>query len=89
MYLHNYDFLQLPDNAKATPKSRRRPTTVVKCLTSSEIAKKYDLLLDKRLMFLEGQLNHMKEDNALAIRKRTLEIELLQTELLLKKKNLQ
>lgn len=79
----------MPGHSTLTPKNRRRPTTVVKTLTSSEIAKKYDLLLDKRLMLVEGQLTHMEQENALIIRKRKLEIELLETEILLKKKNLE
>ncbi|CAG9760148.1 unnamed protein product [Ceutorhynchus assimilis] len=70
----------LPEYAKSTSTSRRRPTTVVKSLTSSDVSKKYDLLLDKRLMLLQGQLNHMEQENALIIRKRKLEIEVLETE---------
>ncbi|KAK4882522.1 hypothetical protein RN001_005841 [Aquatica leii] len=75
-------------NSYKTPKSqsRRRPTTIIKPLTSSDIAKKYDLLMDKTLMLVQGQLKHMEKENALIIKKRKLEIELLELEL--KKKQL-
>ncbi|XP_031333997.1 uncharacterized protein LOC116164006 [Photinus pyralis] len=73
-----------PDNAPApnkvnTPKNanRRRPTTVVKTLTSSEIAKKYNLLLDKRLSLVDAQIKHLHAENELVLKKRELEIELL------------
>ncbi|KAF5277516.1 hypothetical protein FQR65_LT15978 [Abscondita terminalis] len=74
-----------------TPKSnsRRRPTTSVKPLTSSDIAKKYDMLMDKRLMLVEGQLKDMQKEHELLIKKRNLEIELLELEVHLKKKNIQ
>ncbi|KAG5862821.1 hypothetical protein JTB14_018760 [Gonioctena quinquepunctata] len=64
--------------------SRRRPATVVKTLTSSDIAKKYNLLLDKRLQLLDAQHAHMEEENALIIKKRKLEVDLLEMEILSK-----
>lgn len=62
-------------------KSRRRPTTILKPLTSSDIAKKYNLLLDKRLQLLDEQLKHLDEEHSLNIKKRKLEIEVLEKEL--------
>ncbi|KAF5272607.1 hypothetical protein FQR65_LT17325 [Abscondita terminalis] len=99
--LNNLSFASnLPSNSRneenraevpKTPKSnsRRRPTTSVKPLTSSDIAKKYDMLMDKRLMLVEGQLKHMQKEHELLIKKRNLEIELLELEVHLKKKNIQ
>jgi len=69
-----------------TPKSRRRPATVVKSLTSSDVAKKYDILLDKRLCLVEKQLKHMDEDHALNVLKKQLEIDILRAELSSKQK---
>ncbi|KAG5874117.1 hypothetical protein JTB14_015037 [Gonioctena quinquepunctata] len=74
------------EDNKTTRKSvsRRRPATVVKTLTSSDIAKKYNLLLDKRLQLLDAQHAHMEEENALIIKKRKLEVDLLEMEILSK-----
>nr|XP_023028765.1 myb/SANT-like DNA-binding domain-containing protein 3 [Leptinotarsa decemlineata] len=72
-------------HSRKTP-NRRRPTTVIKPLTSSHIAQKYDMVLDKRLQILDIQTRHMEEENALIIKKRKLEIELLEIELANKKK---
>lgn len=54
-------------------------------MTSSDVAKKYDLLLDKRLQLIECQLKHTQTENALIIKKRKLEIEILEIELANKK----
>ncbi|KAF5277321.1 hypothetical protein FQR65_LT16011 [Abscondita terminalis] len=62
-------------------KSRRRPTTTVKPLTSSDIASKYNLLLDKRLQLVDGQLKHMERENARVIEKLDLEIAILKIKL--------
>ncbi|KAK4872750.1 hypothetical protein RN001_014779 [Aquatica leii] len=67
-----------------TPKksiSRRRPTTIVKSMTSSDIAKKYDLLLDKRLQLIDIELAHVQARNALITKKLNLEIQLLENQL--------
>ncbi|KAJ8933889.1 hypothetical protein NQ318_001682 [Aromia moschata] len=66
--------------------SRRRPATIVKPLTSSDIAKKYDLLMDKRLELINIQLQHTKTHNDLTIQKLQLELEILKVELAKKKK---
>ncbi|XP_031339101.1 myb/SANT-like DNA-binding domain-containing protein 3 [Photinus pyralis] len=69
-----------PNSSKArTPKqcSRRRPTTVVKTLTLSDIAKKYNILLDKRISLLDAQHKHMEKENELILKKHQLEIALL------------
>ena len=58
---------------------------VIKPMTSSDIAKKYDVLLDKRMQLIDGQLKHMETENPLIIRKRKLEIELLEIEITNKK----
>lgn len=54
---------------------------MLKPLTSSDIAKKYDILLDKRLELLDKQLKHLDEQHSLNIKKCKLEIELLEREL--------
>lgn len=87
-----HEALQFPQSDKTqqkTPKSknRRRPTTVVKTLTSSDVAKKYNLLLDKRLSLIDQQLAHSNEEHALKIKKLNLEVEILQFELHQKKAN--
>ncbi|KAJ8933314.1 hypothetical protein NQ318_017870 [Aromia moschata] len=66
--------------------SRRRPATIGKPLTSSDIAKKYDLLMDKRLELIKVQLQHTKKHNDLTIQKPKLELEILKVELAKKKK---
>lgn len=53
----------------------------MKTLTSSNVAKKYDILLDKRITLIDAQMKHMEEENALIIRKMKLEIELLEKKL--------
>lgn len=57
-------------------------------MTSSDIAKKYDLLLDKRLQLIDGQLQHNARENELVIKKLKLEIEILETELTQRKMNI-
>lgn len=44
------------------------------------------MVLDKRIQILDIQTRHMEEENALIIKKRKLEIELLEIELANKKK---
>lgn len=43
------------------------------------------MLLDKRISFLDEQMKHMQEENELIIKKRKLEIEILEMELKSKK----
>lgn len=43
------------------------------------------MLLDKRLQLIDGQIKHMESENALIIKKRQLEIEILECELQSKK----
>ncbi|KAJ8966215.1 hypothetical protein NQ317_007584 [Molorchus minor] len=72
-----------------TPKkgtSRRRPTTILKPMTLSDIAKKYDVLLDKRLQLIDVQRAHIEAEHTLHMRKCQLEIEILEIELCSKNK---
>ncbi|KAJ8915275.1 hypothetical protein NQ315_014783 [Exocentrus adspersus] len=67
--------------------SGRRPTTAVKTLTSSHVAEKYNILLDRRLVLVEQQIEQGKEEHLLTVRKRKLEIALLEEELKVKRSN--
>jgi hypothetical protein len=57
-------------------KSRRRPTAVVKALTSSDIAAKYKLLIDNRLAIAERDLSWAKEKQSLEKENLLLDIEI-------------
>ncbi|XP_074026333.1 uncharacterized protein [Leptinotarsa decemlineata] len=46
---------------KAKPFNRRRPIGGIRALTSSDIAEKYNILLDKRLALVEKQLEQIVE----------------------------
>lgn len=63
---------------------RRRPATVVRALTSSNIAEKYNDLLDKRLNITDASLNEFKEKND----EHSKRMELLDLEIQIKKKQL-
>jgi hypothetical protein len=68
-------------NKKITSKgkyirSRRRPTAVVKALTSSDIAAKYKLLIDNRLAIAERDLSWAKEKQSLEKENLLLDIEI-------------
>lgn len=52
-----------PTPAK-TLKSRRRPQTGVKTLTSSNVAEKYDILLDRRLVLIEKQIDQANTEKS-------------------------
>ncbi|CAG9772305.1 unnamed protein product [Ceutorhynchus assimilis] len=84
---YNYKLLSA-SSTSMTPKnrpSRRRPTTIIKPMTSSDVGKKYDLLLDRRLQLIDCQLKHTEAENALVMKKHKLEIEILEIELANKK----
>jgi hypothetical protein len=57
-------------------RSRRRPTAVVKALTSSDIAAKYKLLIDNRLAIAERDLSWAKEKQSLEKENLLLDIEI-------------
>ncbi|CAH1106832.1 unnamed protein product [Psylliodes chrysocephalus] len=62
--------LQPPVSAPLVPSENKvTPVTVIKPMTSSNIAKKYVLLLDKRLQIVDTQLSHIKVENKLKIKK--------------------
>lgn len=68
--------------------SRRRPRTVVKALTTSELSEKYNKLLDHRLeiakfqkTILENQINNQQEEHE-------LKIQLLKYQISIEKKKL-
>ncbi|CAG9773269.1 unnamed protein product [Ceutorhynchus assimilis] len=84
---YNYKLLSA-SSTSLTPKnrpSRRRPTTIIKPMISSDVGKKYDLLLDRRLQLIDCQLKHTEAENALVMKKHKLEIEILEIELANKK----
>lgn len=63
---------------------RKRPATVVKALTSSNIAEKYDELIDRRLRIAERMENEFKQKTLEHLKR----LELLDLEIDLKKKQL-
>lgn len=73
-----------------TPKTaRRRPRTLVKALTTNELSKKYDRLLDERLdmaryqkTLLENKIKFEKDEHELKIRLLKSEIEVQKKKLL-------
>ncbi|KAK4877682.1 hypothetical protein RN001_010188 [Aquatica leii] len=75
-----------PHNALST--SRRRPITVVKALTSSNVAEKYNQLLDKRLSIADLTENEMKQKKEFKEQSRAIKLQLLQIELEIKQKQL-
>lgn len=75
----------MPRNCKtALGSSRRRPTQIVKALTSSELSQKYNNLLDKRLEIatnLKKQIEQeitqssIKHEREIALLDRQIEVE--------------
>ncbi|KAK4882544.1 hypothetical protein RN001_005863 [Aquatica leii] len=74
---------------KALSTSRRRPITVVKALTSSNIAERYNQLLDKRLSIADLTENEMKQKKEFKEQSRAIKLQLLQIELEIKQKQLE
>lgn len=61
--------------------SRRRPTNTVKVLTSSDLAERYNVLIEKRSAVADFHLKKMQEEHALQVELLNLEIELKKQEL--------
>ncbi|XP_031340997.1 uncharacterized protein LOC116169110 [Photinus pyralis] len=56
------DSTPTPKRRHTLSTSRRRPTTQIKALSRSELAEKYDLLLDKRIDMVNYQNKKMEEE---------------------------
>ncbi|KAF5278537.1 hypothetical protein FQR65_LT15650 [Abscondita terminalis] len=67
------------------PKNRRRPTTRITTLTSSDVAHKYNIILDRRLVLLEKQRLQIEEQVAYDREERKLKLEQLKLDVAYKK----
>ncbi|KAF5289074.1 hypothetical protein FQR65_LT11935 [Abscondita terminalis] len=68
-------------NKKPVEFGRRRPATVVKALTTSELGEKYEQLLNKRLAIADLELQKIKDNVVWQKEKREMERELIQLEI--------
>ncbi|KAK4882243.1 hypothetical protein RN001_005562 [Aquatica leii] len=72
------------NNVNVTPKadlsknaSRRRPTTSLRTFTSSDVAKQYYILLDRRLMLVDKQIKQIDEEREFKKENHNVTMELL------------
>lgn len=70
------DILRTPQSS-----SRRRPKQSINTLTSSDVAAKYNLLLDKRLVLVEKQIENMDREQEFLKTERKLKIDLLKLQI--------
>lgn len=82
------DEIITPKKNKLLTSSRRRPTLHVKALSRSELAEKYDQLLDKRLEIAEFQKKKMEEELLTIEGERKLKFRLLELQIEVEKKKL-
>lgn len=68
--------------------SRRRPATVVKALSSNNIANKYDLLVDKRLIIANYKENKLKNEIQFNSTEHELRVQGLKLDIEIKKETL-
>ncbi|KAK4882382.1 hypothetical protein RN001_005701 [Aquatica leii] len=65
--------------------SRRRPTTTIMALTSSDVSARYDELLNKRLILINKQIKLLDDEAAFKKEQQNLQLELLNIEIAIKK----
>lgn len=70
----------------ATLSSRRRPTKTVTTLTSSDLSAKYNLLLDRRLVLANKQIQAIDSEQDFLKIERSLKIDLLKSQIMNEKK---
>lgn len=70
-----------PKIKKSADSQRRRPVKTIQTLTSSKFGEKYNILLEKRLVLVEKQIDSLTQDIQLKKEKHKLEIEILKAEL--------
>lgn len=80
LYLITYLFL-FQENQASENISRRRPRTVVKCLTTSELSEKYNKLLNERLEIAHYQNQHLQNSIKMEVAEHKLRMELLQSQI--------
>lgn len=65
----------------STRTNRRRPIQRVNTLTSSDVAAKYNVLLDKRLVLVEKQIENIDNEMEFLNSERKLKLELLKLQI--------